>query len=158
MKWLINWLVPDYFPNLEYITELEEGSTMRYNTIIEYVEIIANLKQRGREKAEVSMQQNTQIQRLTNMLADKYVLTTVLQKVSVRDHCISRYRERCEPKLRKQLGSDEDMKKMIFKCMANHIAQTGSLPDGEYETVHKNMRVRVENHIVKTAMARRGSK
>jgi len=77
------------------------------------------------EEAETS---RVQIQKLQDVIANKKTkLATTVDKLSITAHAIHRYRQRHNGK-----GTDEDISKMLHKCLLNQLATTDKLQDGEY--------------------------
>lgn len=88
-------------------------------------------------------------QQLEDMLANKNVAAITAQTLYVTEHALSRYRQRIGFN-----GSDDELRKMIYKLTLRHLATMDKLPDGEYQLNNKAA-VRVKDNTVCTVIPRR---
>jgi len=90
------------------------------------------------------------IQRLEDLLADKKnEATTTYNELSVSAHAIHRYRERCKGK-----GTDEEIRKYLYKGLIRQLATMDTLPNGHY-TLYKGVTGRIENNTLVTVIPNR---
>lgn len=90
------------------------------------------------------------IQRLEDLLADKKNgATTTYNELSVSAHAIYRYRERCKGK-----GTDEEIRKYLYKGLVRQLATMDTLPNGHY-TLYKGVTGRIENNTLVTVIPNR---
>jgi len=116
-------------PSLKRVKQLEG--------IIEYI-------------TQIDEEKRVQIQRLTDTLANrKAVLTTTVDKLAVTSHAVHRYRERHKGK-----GSDEEISKMLYKCLLEQLATMDTLPDGTYD-LRKNVKGIISNNTLVTVLPKR---
>lgn len=85
-------------------------------------------------------------QRLEDMLANKNVPAIKAQTLYVTEHALDRYRKRIGFN-----GTDEELRKMIYKLTIRHLATMDYLPDGEY-TINDKATVRVKDNTVCTVV------
>lgn len=85
-------------------------------------------------------------QRLEDMLANKNVAAIKAQTLYVTEHALDRYRKRIGFN-----GTDEELRKMIYKLTIRHLATMDYLPDGEY-TINDKAMVRVKDNTVCTVV------
>lgn len=90
-------------------------------------------------------------QRFEDLLTDKNAQCTQAQALHITDHAIHRYRERGGFK-----GTDDELRKKIYKLLARHLLRMDKLSDGEYD-LDKNVVCRVKDNTAVTCMRRRGS-
>ena len=90
------------------------------------------------------------IQKLEDVIsAKKTKLSQTIDKISITSHAIHRYRERHKGK-----GTDEDIARMLYKCLLQQLATMDTLPDGEY-VLRKNVKGRVINNTLVTVLPNR---
>ena len=92
----------------------------------------------------------TTIQRLEDILAaKKNESTTTFEELSVSAHAIHRYRERCKGK-----GTDDEIRKYLYKGLIRQLATMDTLPNGHY-TLYKGVTGRIENNTLVTVIPNR---
>ncbi len=91
-------------------------------------------------------------QKYEDMLANRNAVCTQAQALFVTNHAIQRYKERIG-----YSGSDEDLRKKIYKLTVRHLATMDKLEDGTYDIEH-NVRARVKDNTVCTIMSAPGKK
>jgi len=85
-------------------------------------------------------------QQLEDMLANRNTAAVRAQTLYVTEHALDRYRKRIGFN-----GSDDELRKMIYKLTIRHLATMDSLPDGEY-TINDQAMVRVKDNTVCTVI------
>ena len=88
------------------------------------------------------------LQRSEDLLANRNAKATVAQSLVVTDHAVHRYRQRIGFK-----GSDDELKKMIYKLTIRHLSTMDKLPDGRYD-LGKNVIAAVKDNTVTTIVPR----
>lgn len=88
------------------------------------------------------------LQRTEDLLANRNAKATVAQSLVVTDHAVHRYRTRIGFK-----GSDDELKKMIYKLTIRHLSTMDQLPDGRYD-LGKNVIAAVKDNTVVTIVPR----
>ncbi len=106
---------------------------------------LANVKQANRDL-------HTKLQRMEDLLANRNASAVLVQSLTVSQHAIFRAKTRL-----KYAGSDDDIRRRIYKLTMRNLATMDSLPDGEYE-LDRNAVCRIKDNTVTTVLARRGSK
>ena len=91
-------------------------------------------------------------QRFEDLLTDKNAKCTQAQALHITDHAIHRYKERGGFK-----GTDDELRKKIYKLLARHLLYMDELSDGDYD-LDKNIICRVKDNTAITCMKRRGCK
>lgn len=91
-------------------------------------------------------------QRFEDLLTNKNASCTEAQRIFITDHAIHRYKERGG-----FTGTNEDLRKKMYKLLARHLLVLDKLADGEYD-LDKNIVCRVKDNTAVTCMTRRGSK
>lgn len=90
------------------------------------------------------------IQRLEDIISNKKSqLSTTIDKLSITSHAIHRYRERHGGK-----GSDQDIERMLYKCLVQQLHCMDTLPDGTYD-LRKNVKGVVSNNTLVTVLPHR---
>jgi len=93
------------------------------------------------------------VQKLEDTLAQrKSDLTTTVDKMSVTNHSIFRYRERHNGQ-----GSDEDIRKMLYKALLQQLTTTDTLQDGKI-SIRKGIYGVVKDHSLVTILPRHATK
>lgn len=83
-------------------------------------------------------------QQLEDLLANRNVGAIKAQTLYVTEHALSRYRQRIGFN-----GSDDELKKMIYKLTIRHLATMDYLPDGQY-SLNDKAAARVKDNTVCT--------
>ena len=91
-------------------------------------------------------------QRQADMLANKNGKAVLAQSLTVSQHAVFRARTRLNYR-----GSDDDIRKKLYKLAIRNLAVLDRLSDGEYE-LGVNEVCRIKDNTVTTVMLRRGSK
>ena len=91
-------------------------------------------------------------QRLEDMLANRSGGAVLAQSLTVSQHAIHQSRTRLN-----YTGSDEDIRKRIYKLAMRNLHTLNRFEDGEYE-LDRNSRCRIRDNTVVTVVKRRGSK
>ena len=91
-------------------------------------------------------------QRFEDLLANKNTKTALSQQLTITNHCIYRYKERG-----KFAGTNEDIRRKIYKMLARNLLVMDSLPDGNYD-LDKNLLAVVKDNTAVTCKPRRGFK
>jgi len=91
-------------------------------------------------------------QRLADMLANKNGGAVLAQSLTVSQHAIYRSRERLN-----YVGTDDEIRKRIYKLAIRNLATLDKLEDGAYQ-LDRNSEFRVKDNTVTTVMYRRGYK
>lgn len=114
-----------------------------------YVSIIQSLEIELSELEEKHVNLSKRTQQLEDMLANKNVAAITAQTLYVTEHALSRYRQRIGFN-----GSDDELRKMIYKLTIRHLATMDKLQDGEY-TINNKAAVRVKDNTVCTVIPKR---
>jgi len=88
------------------------------------------------------------LQRSEDLLANRNAKATVAQSLIVTDHAVHRYRQRIGFG-----GSDDELRKMIYKLTIRHLSTMDKLPDGRYD-LGKNIIAAVRDNTVTTIIPR----
>jgi len=86
------------------------------------------------------------IQRQEDMLANRNYKAIAAQQLYVTDHAIHQYKKRIGFG-----GSDEELRKTIYKLTIRHLAIMDTLPDGHYK-INDKAAVRVKDNTVCTVV------
>jgi len=89
-------------------------------------------------------------QKLEDMLANRNATTITNQSLTVTNHAVFRARERLKFK-----GTDDDIRRRIYKLAVRNLAVMDKLTDGEY-TLDRNTCCRIKDNTITTVMRRRG--
>jgi len=129
MNNVIEWLHSKMFPS-------------HHTLIISQEKEITNLK-------DYSRKQRHNLQRYEDLLANKNAEAVVAQTLYVTEHAIQRYKERIGHK-----GSNDEIRKMIYKLTIRHLATMDKLEDGKYD-LNDVAQARVKDNTVTTIVPRR---
>lgn len=91
-------------------------------------------------------EQRHTIQRQEDMLANRNFKAIVSQQLYITDHAIHQYRKRIGFG-----GSDDELRKMIYKLTLRHLATMDTLPDGHYK-INDKAAVRIKDNTVCTVV------
>ena len=114
-----------------------------------YVNIIQSLEIKLAEIKQEYTTLHKRTQQLEDMLANKNVAAITAQTLYVTEHALSRYRQRIGFS-----GSDDELRRMIYKLTIRHLATMDKLQDGEY-VINNKAAVRVKDNTVCTVIPKR---
>ena len=83
-------------------------------------------------------------QRLEDLLANRNAKDIKAQQIHITDHAIHRYRKRIGFS-----GSNDELRRMVYKQLLRHMASMDSLPDGHYK-INDKAAARVKDNTVAT--------
>jgi regulator of replication initiation timing len=126
--------IPNIFkhlmPWLKKIEELEDLVETKTSTIMFLVETNQELTQK--------------IEELTTTLSEELAgKQTEAGKISITQHAIHRYRERCNG-----IGTDDDIRKFLLKGILKHLGATDTLSDGKYSISKGIIAIIQDNSVV----------
>lgn len=114
-----------------------------------YTELMSDIKLETSSDIRLK-EAETKIKRLEDMLSDKNAKCVTAQALMVTNHALSRYREHIGFH-----GSDDDLRKLIYKEALKHLATMDKLPDGKYP-IANNAILRIKDNTVCTVTPRVG--
>ena len=92
------------------------------------------------------------ISRLEELLANTNASDVIATSITISQHAIHRARTRL-----KYSGSDDDIRKRLYKSVIRNLNTLDHFEDGEYD-LDRNARCRIKDNTVVTVVPRRGSK
>ena len=128
-----------------------------FNTLLDFIcparKALRAYKKLLDDSLDISAKLAAKLQRLEGVLAEKKSkLTTTIDSLHVTSHAIHRYRERHKGK-----GTDDDIRKMLYKALIRQLATMNSLPDGKYQ-IAKNIWGQVINNTLVTVLPKHVSR
>jgi len=96
-----------------------------------------------------NQEQRHSLQRYEDLLANKNAQAVTAQTLYVTEHAIQRYRERIGHK-----GTNDEIRKMIYKLTLRHLATLDKLEDGKYD-LNDIAQARVKDNTVTTIIRRK---
>ena len=135
----VNWLCPET-SNLPILLK-------RVNNLKTQIVILTNKLRRSENHTK----------RLNDLITSKNTECTQAQRIYVTDHAIHQYKARVPKEAKKNLGSNEDIRKKIYNMVIKHLHTLDKLSDGAYD-IDKNMVCRIKDNTVVTCLPRRGYK
>lgn len=94
----------------------------------------------------INEKQKHKLQHYEDLLANKNAKAVAAQQLYVTEHAIHRYKERIGFN-----GSDDELRKMIYKLTLRHLATMDKLPDGHYK-INDKAAVRVADNTIQTVI------
>jgi len=110
---------------------------------------ILNLEHRIEVLEKKNQLQRHSLQRYEDLLANKNAQAVTAQTLYVTEHAIQRYRERIGHK-----GTNDEIRKMIYKLTLRHLATLDKLEDGKYD-LNEIAQARIKDNTVTTIIKRK---
>jgi len=129
------WLYVKYFNDLtQKQLEIQEDTWL------------AKLRMQSFEYENKLTEQQKTIQRQEDLLANRNSKAIVSQQIYVTDHALHQYRKRIGFG-----GSDDELRKMIYKLTLRHLKTMDKLQDGHYK-LNDKAAVRIKDNTVCTVV------
>jgi len=110
---------------------------------------ILNLEHQTEVLEKKNQLQRHSLQRYEDLLANKNAQAVTAQTLYVTEHAIQRYRERIGHK-----GTNDEIRKMIYKLTLRHLATLDKLEDGKYD-LNDIAQARIRDNTVTTIIKRK---